>query len=387
MDEFMNLVYPLEILNEKEKLLRNYYVEQYGEDMRQLIEKRENKTIYLFTSPPDVTFKYLVENDKYVIDWEYFSEVEEYYKDYIELEKEINEKRNRKLFYLFCNLHNISFKDYLHKEDEILDLINNSFFDSCYKEKCDDLGIKALTNKKVIETFNKKRDILVREANGSLITRSLWGQDIRKSFLDMHIGIDDDVLCNIIGVDNDMIARCCNFRRVIIVFVPMIKTYLNGGNVDRIFLHENRHAVESGDVIGINGEDCLNILNEVRTEKHAIEDDNELPTIFSKSKTENIDYYYEKVFPCCEEILGKYSSLIDRCAIENNMSLLFDTFGREDICRYGKMLEVFYKKIRDFLRNGSGYLEVNIDEHLNLEQKLMDKAYKNGYLPYQKVKK
>lgn len=386
MDEFMNLVYPLDVLTKNEKMLIEYYVEQYGEDVRSLIEERNNKTIYLLVSPPDVTYNFLLENSQYVIDWEYFEMIEAYYNNFIRKKKYLKEQYEEALSNMFYNIHDISINDYKNRRDEILKLIKNIKDLDAYKSLCLKLGIKCEDDKETFRLFMLEKEKLQRRFNSQLIRKSLWGQDIKDSFFEMGFDFSDEVLSAILDLKSQNVAHCFNFNSFIISYIPIIQIHANGGDVDRVFLHENRHVVESGDFIGIHGIQNLRILNEVRTEMHAKEDEENLPVLFSRKASDNLVYHYENIMLFCEKLMNKYWKFIDRCAIENNLNLLYDAFGEKEINKYGAMINKSYYELLNFFNNGKGYFEVDGTEHLNLESKLIENAIKNGYFPYQKVK-
>ena len=68
MDEFIRLYYSLNTLRENQEMLMNYYVSQYDREFYEYLQERSNKTIYLLESPPDYTFRFLKENERYASD-------------------------------------------------------------------------------------------------------------------------------------------------------------------------------------------------------------------------------------------------------------------------------------------------------------------------------
>ena len=84
--------------------------------------------------------------------------------------------------------------------------------------------------------------------------------------------------------------------------IPLIR-YIKTPSLDRMVLHELRHAEEtegSRSGLSIFPNKKLDLLNEVRTEKHAIKDEQKLPLIFAREK-DIPQSVYDLLIPTLEE--------------------------------------------------------------------------------------
>lgn len=360
MDEFMRIYYSLDTLVQNKKMLIDYYTSQYGEESRSIIQERVNKIIYILDSPPDVTFQYLVQNQNYADSLE-VENFEELSHDYCYLLKILAEQEQEELYCTFCHYHLISSKEYSNKQEQILSIINQVHRGEVFYQKaCKRFGVNAIQDRQIFKQFSQKISEIKESKKINLLNQSLWGKMIRDFFYHIGIKFDDKFFSYLFNLDKLHVAHCINFSSHIFVYVPVIQLYLNGGYVDRVFFHENRHAIEAGSnyKIGLNYDDFY-YFNEFRTEKHAIEDHQVLPTLFSKKGDANINFYYEYMFPFLGDLLEKYQDPIDQCAIRNDIESFLSIFGKDDMREYSQMLNQNYTLIRNFCIDGSGVLEVD----------------------------
>lgn len=384
MDEFMRIVYPADALCESEKKLLDYYTNQYGKEYSSLIKKRIDNTIYIFESTPDITYNYLQENQKYVFDFEYMDEVEKLAANYCKLERNLEEKRRDSLYSLFCYYHEIHCFFHKQKFHEIIEIIDNIQNECFYKEKCIKLGIRPIEQREKLIALKKNIAQINRDKSAKLLLMSKWGQGLRKTLLEVGLKFTDESFTGILdSTDRESVACCCNLSKTI-VFLPLIKNSYDG-YLDRVFLHENRHAIEAipKTSIGLktlNGD--FKILNEVRTEMHAIDDDKNLDVIFSKRTENNITFHYEFLFPLCEEFIKEHQTIIDRCALLNDRNEFLQTFGKKDIFEYSAMLEKVYREYQEFFTSGAEYFEVDSTEYLDKIKVLKKNAKNKGNFIY-----
>ncbi len=374
MDEFIRLYYSLNTLRENQEMLMNYYVSQYDREFYEYLQERSNKTIYLLESPPDYTFRFLKENERYASDMD-LEQTEKIAQDYSYLRDILRQQAEEDLCSTFLKYHPISLVEYFDKREFILsnmDHLPESF--SCYQERCHKLNLMALKEEEIFKQFSKEV-LKIRDAQYvNLLTQSLWGKAIRESFLQSGVKMSDEVFSYILRLDKKKVAHCINFNSYILVYLPVIQLYFEGGYVDRTFLHENRHVVEAGNgyQIGVN-KGLFHYFNEFRTEKHAIEDNQVLPTIFSKKGDDDVCFLYEQAFPLLGTLLEKYQYVIDQCAIDNNIEKLLKTFGRKDLLEYVQLLNQSYQLIKNSSFNGESY-SINPNVCLRKVKKLMKNA-------------
>ena len=62
-----NIFYPDDAVRDQQRLLLDAYLEDYGEENRKLIQKRQSQTTCLFDSDPVVTKLFLEENIKKIV--------------------------------------------------------------------------------------------------------------------------------------------------------------------------------------------------------------------------------------------------------------------------------------------------------------------------------
>lgn len=356
----MRIYHCLDELAQNEMMLIDYYVSQYGEECRAIIQERSDKTIYLLDSPPDVTFQYLIQNQNYAdpIEIENFENLS---KDYCYLMQILTEEEQKSLYCTFCDYHAISSKEYSSKQEQILSIISKIYKGyALYKNECNQFGFVAIQDKQIFKQFSQEISEIKESKKINLLNQSLWGKKVKESFCNIGIKVSDETFSYFFNLDKLHVAHCINFSFYTFVYVPVIQLYLNGGYVDRVFLHENRHAIESGNhyKIGLN-HDGFYYFNEFRTEMHAIEDNQVLPTLFSKEGEAAVSFYYEYMFPFLGDLLEEYQFFIDQCAIHNDIEKFLCIFGENDMREYSKMLDQNYALVRDFCINGSGLLEVD----------------------------
>jgi len=381
MEKFMRLFHPIGALEESESLLFKYYVEQYGTKYRDLIRNNIDSTIYIFESTPDFTLKYLLQNEDKVESVQQLENVELEARDYAKLKSDLVNQRNRIWFSIFCYYHNISENEYASKFDSIINLINEIFdsFDK-YSFNCLNIGVKPIEDLRIRNIFFGEVTRRKNEQKEALFLRSIWGQRMKKIFTDIGLEMDDSLLCKIFDLEYAE-GKCLNHRCGLkFLYLPVIELYSSGICVDLAFLHENRHAVEGGlnSNIGIaSGDGKYTMLNEVRTEKKAEIDYDNLPTIFSKKNFDSV-VAYKNLYPFCEDFFEDYSYLFDMCAIENNIKLLEDVFGESELIEYDQLLTKIFIKLEESFRSKRG-IKI-ICPYLDMIKKMRDNANKSKYV-------
>jgi len=382
IDDFIRIAYPFESLNEHQSL-DDYYISMYGKKYQDLIKERINKTLYIFESNPIETYSFFKENEDNIFDWEQFEMIETFYKDFIALKEKYEQETEEKIYQQFCHCNNLNPSIYKNKKEEI---IHNISTYTSYQELCDSISIAPL-NCQDYAKFLKQREKLKDEESNNIIKRSLWAKDIIATAENCNILITEESLCSMLSLNSNTTASCYNYESLTIVRCPLIEIYRKGFNLDVIFLHENRHAIEAGmhrNVIGINNQIVnLYLLNEVRTERHAQEDDKVIPTIFSKRKTNDLATLYDNFIPVTNILFTAYEHLFDTCAIENNIAPLFQAFNRDNLIDFEQLCKKSYQSILDFQKSDEKELFINLSSHADMEKKLVKQAYKNGFKPYQ----
>lgn len=388
MEEFERILNPSFALEDNEKMLIDYYASIYGSKYKNLIKDRTDSTIYIFESKPEYTFKFLLENQDKISDFSQLEYVEKQAKDYSKLELDLNTKLQLDVYFMFCDYHNIDAKKNSNNFDIILQIADEMTTNyEKYCLECNCLGIKPINDSKIISDFLQKKRKKIQLKDKELFFQSIWGKRIKQSFLEMGLSIDDNILYHIFdigGADGRCLNHPCGLK---FVYVPTIQLYCQGYNVDSAFLHENRHVVEAGEdgkCIGISPSyDKFTLLNEIRTEKNAIEDFENLPTLFSRKSSNDDNVTYRFLFPFCADFFEEYQFLLDMCAIENNISLLESIFGREALSDYDNLLVRIFATIENNL--GKGNLKI-ICSYLDKIERLKENAQASGYFDGIKLK-
>ena len=122
-------------------------------------------------------------------------------------------------------------------------------------------------------------------------------------------------------------------------------------SLDRMFLHENRHIIEAGiDHVGINTHlgNKYQMLNEIRTEKHAIEDSEYFKNkvLWSNEEMPEHSYNgYEELFPYTHNFYEDNKDILDDIAINGKIDELEELYGEDSLNRY----DYFLKDLSDLL--------------------------------------
>ena len=373
-NEAMRVLFPMEVLQEKTELLYKYYKEQYKNKFSSLIKDRMNNIVYLFDSSPVVTYNFLLSNTNIAVNEEYLSLLKEENDDYKSLNQKLSKQIIDSTILLFCIYHNISsIKGY--DVEEILNLIVLMCNDrKSYIERASDLGIRPIEDEKKREQFLTLNKQLLCSKDAKLVIESKWGQNIRKRLSNEGLFFDDVTFASLLSYTENGFCRAFEVKNgkinpQVIITIPILKRYCEGMNVDLIFLHEFRHAIEiSGvDRIGLYDKSGIfNCFNEVRTEGCAINDDKNIDAIFSKRTLKiwrdfhGMLYYHNSAF------FNKYNDILNDLAIENDIENMYKIFGKKDILEYDNILNSIYNEMEAKYQD---WYEVVIKDDNNLCKK------------------
>lgn len=304
--------------------------------------------------------------------------------DYCKKRKILESKEQHDLYTLFCDYHHISYQQNISKMELILNLVDSIDLPQ-YVIECSNLGIRPIDDQEKINALIKQKRELAQLKWLKLITDSLWGQNLNQAFLKNGLKIDNRLLIKILNMNST--GYCYTISNYTFVFIPLIERYQQFGSLDRIFLHENRHAIESGQNCKIGLMDKakrLMMINEIRTEKHAIEDNQNFPTIFSKKVTNPNIVDYEFLFKLCENLFEDYEYLFDQCAIENDITNLAKVFNIVELTTYDKILLGAYDSIQRKIRIGAEKLTIRGTPYFKMLEKLKENAQNSGFKVYSK---
>jgi len=367
MTNIENILYPDEALDEYKKKLLEVYLEDYGEEYKDIIIKRMNNTLYLFDSNPKDTLRFILNNDS-IKDINYVDQAEINYYNYKKALNRINKRLNKDYYSRLANYFNI---DTYHLREDIMNLDYSSFnlsnmaklndesvskdikediikrqeqyIDACHEAKVEPLvgmpQINILERAKALNDI-KRMKYLVKHTN--------WGKQMCKKFkeYDSEMTIDD-----IVGILLQKEVGAANFRlddnykaKSSIVYYPIMKN-ANLKCLDRMFFHENRHVVEAGkENVGINLHhgNKYQLINEIRTEKHAISDADTLKKNVLWSNDEMPSYAYngyEKLFPYTYNFFEENKEILDDIAMYGDVDFLEDYYGKINLENYERFLQ------------------------------------------------
>ena len=379
MHSIDNIVHPRKALPEVLKKVLPLYVRDYGTEYVNLILKRLYDAIYIFDSNPIDTWKFVCEHSDEIKDKDFCHRSKIEYYDYIDHEYRIdcsNEKIIRKFFkkaYEMKASNNysimkIDFDSYSLKSNRILasgtEEEKREILDrrNAYKEQCLSAGISPITVPSLVEELSLLQSSLLERKKDYLIRNTKWANRIRKDIHDIyHFDISFEGLKNNL-FDEGMASTCIEENnkqvRTIMTF-PMIKDF-GRGSLDNILFHELRHVVETGNKIcGFYSlrKGKYEMINEIHTEKNALDDAEKLSniTFFSKSRR-NKRSYYEKLFPYLGTLFEDYKMTFDMFGFHNRVDLLEEALGD----RFLKNLEFKLHNVEEFEKGDTIRLKRNV---------------------------
>ena len=403
-DEVYAITHPEEVLRSNSDALEKIYIEDYGKKYADLIKKRMSEIVYIFDSTPDIAFEFIV-NNSVDIPADKYHKLEELYYDFMKVKKEAQYRADYAVFLNMCKFFNIEETKHWQNYKEIANLPIHAFapefinqlidkekiyqgmskeqLKEVYLDRCEELKINPITDTVLIRNIiDENREIFTQIYNHILFSKSLFGEYLKKKFetiLGGKVSIDD-----VIEYFADPNPYCLCDKKTL-VFIPMIKDYIRGFSLNGIFLHENRHAIESskkGIGIDLLSTHNLDFLNELRTVIKEIEDAEKIPPIFNTvgRHSSDIEIYepYDKFLDVVANIFTKYSSIFDECAIKNNITLLRKCFGIKELKNLNNLLNDSYTNYAKDLDEGKTDIIVDYTKIGEQVHKLMTIAKKRN---------
>ena len=353
MTNIERIINPEESLEEIKETLIGIYKEQYSSKYSDLIKDKINNGIYFFESSPEASLNFMLKFAPNLLDEETF-QIE--YNDYVIKQQEIARSLTDELFQLYAIAFSLSTDDIkrlMYKKKKLIELPIEAYCNASPKSKyddlkreylrrCESLEIKPLINSEVIERLLETRRKYEKNSNIRMITETIWGQRISKEF-NKKLGkkISPEYISEVIyGPICNVEIPVNSFTKKKMIYFPVMRQSLYG-DLDAAFLHETRHMIEYGKFCtGIDWvSDNYKILNEIRVEKHAIKDDMQTSTIFSKDTLRDGVYStYRLLFPLAAGLVEEFETQLDEIAINQNIARLEWMFGHKEIKEYGSFL-------------------------------------------------
>lgn len=358
--KFENILNPEEAWNEFRQYLIELYMEDYGEEYKELIKKRIDDTYYLFDSNPIDTYNFYKSN-KISYGLKRMCRIEREYSNYISvknrIDKRITEKYRQELSDFYNTLPSFLPDDFLVVDYEAFSFENirklhspstsdenkNSILrrQRDYINFCSLYGVRPITDIETIDKMIQVKKELEYEEFKLLLDETIWGKRIKKDIYDKTGSLIDTKLLGSVMYDSKCCASVCQIptsdgKFVRICYFPIMKNY-GKGSVDKIFFHENRHVVESGiNISGFcpaaNGDYLL--INELRTQENAIRDAYEfrrIPLFSNYGDSPNFVNVYERLFSYSGPFIKNYLYLLNRLGINNAYYDLEYLFGRDNL--------------------------------------------------------
>ena len=343
-----NIIKPYKAFNENKQNLISNLVIDYDTKLKDKISERINNAVFIFDSKPMDTKKFVADNLNKIKDNRIILRSEIEYRDYIREEKKI-QKQMEKLFanyikeYVYIDsitnlekLYNLDFEAYSFENNALLarqdtnerikkdiEKRRNEFKINCIEIPCElsfdpETIEKIIRHKRSIEIFKKVE----------LINNTRWGKRIKRQIKNnFNFNITSLQLAYILfekECASTDIIKDENGNNKTICYIPLIEN-INSSSLDRILFHELRHVSEMTDTTsGISTfyKRKYDTLNEIRTEKNAIIDENRLnKTIFSSNKRYT-NSLYERLFKYTDNFFEDNKYILDEIALRGDIELL-----------------------------------------------------------------
>lgn len=406
-----NIIYAKEILQEKRKELLNLYTDSYGILNRRKIERKMNNATYIFDSLPTETEFFLDRNiSSYNNSLEY-EMIKEEAKDYKELRKRMQKELETEQIKLLKEF--FSKKEKIKEEDlkKLLSLKFQSYSSESYRmllssnidlatkleirkmrenyiKECDKANVYPVVNPKKIDLMiyrlNELKEIMTYE----IISKSKFIQRKKQEIFDKSgIIITNEEFVKMFENENALAVQIPHLDKKTgklhqILHCPIFSiANISPDTIDQIFLHENRHLVESQyKIIDYYLANRYIVFTEIRTEKNAINDLEKIDSIFYRTNESGLKSAYEDLFPLCGDLFEKHITKFNRWFINNNIAAMEKKLG-SDILEYADMLtETLETVMAPGNSRVSENVAINPTSYLEKVEKINSKIKKKAFL-------
>lgn len=394
-----NILNPEEAFKSYLSRLMPIYIEDYGVENSRLIKERINKAIYLFDSLPIDEINFIVEYGEKLQCKEKARLAFDECRDFINKKKKIEEKTEKKFYNILADVYGAGDRhveelftmevDYYSLEMQLTlasDETNEELKDEIrkkqeeYRKTCERLGIKCITDHRIIDRLFEIRDDIDYETNLLLARETKFGKRLKKEiFRKSGAVLTDAQLVDLLFYSNTASTASIDVGRknkLIVCYFPLAKNIMIG-NVDSCFFHEMRHILETSDNFsGIQVYSCDKYLamNELRTEKNAVHDLAKLKDfpLFSSDGFVNYNFnVYQKMFCYTEGFFDEHRKELNKLAIRNAVKEFERLYGKKSLREFEKYLKQIhtdylndtwmYKKLYDEEKQKS--LVRSLNEH------------------------
>lgn len=184
-----------------------------------------------------------------------------------------------------------------------------------------------LTYSNKVDSFLATKRKIEKDYQAQIIKKTIWGQRNAQSILnkmgfsnsESNLNSFEEYICEFLFLPKHMICnRRISFRRNDVItdtfnwiLFPLVRCMDWDINVS--FYHEMRHAIEHKN----NYAEYFEMLNEFRTEQHAMKDERVLPSIFDNQK--GFPSIYLKMLPFTYGLFEEYGHCFDEWIISKQM--------------------------------------------------------------------
>ena len=367
-----NLLLPKDAIEEYKTKWLDIYLEDYGAETESEIRSRMNQTIYILESTPIETMDF-VRKEPLSLKYIKYTELEEEYIDYVQIKKKIETILSKK----FCDKTSLMYSksrrvnsikrlylDYesysIENQNNLLDKnTSNQLKDYIlrrqqdYYETCKKMGIEAITSPQQIDIILSIQKEILKKEKEWLVKYTKWGHRIHKEVnKKAGFSIHNRELASVLYTPNSGVTSILFHRRknAVICRVPLIER-IPLESLDQLVFHENRHVVEmDGIYCGLDSvlDKKYSMINEIRTEKNAINDVQRLnnePLFWNKPISNNYRNNYETLFDYTEDFFETYKDLLNKMAFYHDYERLEYYFGKENLIEFNRNLQKLEEKL------------------------------------------
>ncbi len=384
---YENVLYPEEAVLEYQSNLLDIYMEDYGEEHRDIIEERLRNTLYLFDVDPVETVVKLYEHARG--DAKLAKRMTDEACNFSRLESKAIRKFRKPYINLLSSTFNVRRGakkllelDYSFLLDETLSEEDKTIFDAEYRRTCKRLGISPIYNIETIKALNSTMEMLNKNCDLYILENSLWGKRITAKVREKFGLLPTSEILSILKsatypnlATTTQILSNTDDNIGSILYFPLV-SLLEIGDIDHNFFHELRHAIETGDkgcgLKQMHG-GPYRLIDEVHTEENAVNDLRRLQGMVLWAQDEaKLKNSYQGLFHYVLYFFEENRDLLNYLALYNNTELFENIFGVSDLLQLEFFMEELLEKI---MKDEDFYNFGEVFRGKRLIKKLEDNAY------------
>lgn len=283
-----NILNPKKTLKSIKESLLKLYQEDYGEEAFDEMQKRWDNTIFIMEATPEETYCFVKENKKQIKNQSLMVRAYLEYVDFREQQRKIEKTLQEEL------------RDYIQGR---FNIYSEQFIQDLWSGKRDknDASIKKIIEfktSKIIKELYDARNIF-------LINNTMWGRRLLRKYKTIKPEQLAEIMFQEVFPAITCVVENKQQKPQTVCFVPLIR-HVKIPSLDRMFLHEARHVIETDGIRSgfvVFPDMTYNGINEVRTEKNAIRDEKRMKTFFARQLLVR-QSVYEEYIPRLNEFDG-----------------------------------------------------------------------------------